>query len=94
MIVHNKRLTITTSEEFAAELRRLIPRKQRSHFIEDAALEKLKALKQKKALSAAAGAWKDKDHPEIAKAGVDNWLREIRSSWGGRLDRIEEPGRG
>jgi hypothetical protein len=81
MSAHNERITITTSKEFAEELRRLVPRKQRSLFIESAAAEKLRALRQKKALGAAAGAWKDLDHPDIVNAGVDGWLREIRGSW-------------
>lgn len=94
MSAYNERLTITASKEFAAELRRLIPRKQRSLFIEAAATEKLKLLRQKNALKAAAGAWKDKDHPEIAKVGVDNWLAEIRGSWSDRLEETKKPKRG
>jgi hypothetical protein len=34
-------------------------------------------LRQLKALESAAGAWKDKDHPEL-KRGAAKWIRKIR----------------
>jgi uncharacterized protein (UPF0305 family) len=79
--MRNEKLSVTISKEFAEELRRYVPSRKRSQFIEQAALEKLRIIKQKKALDAAAGAWRDEDHPELVKAGVDEWLRQMRSSW-------------
>jgi hypothetical protein len=35
-------------------------------------------------LDAAAGCWKDEDHPEL-KNGSGAWVRKIRSGWDSRL---------
>lgn len=82
-----EKLSITISEEFARELRKHIPPRKRSKFMEDAAWRRLRIAKQKHALKVAAGAWKEADHPEIAGPGVDKWLRDVRSSWD-RLPRV------
>ena len=43
----------------------------------EAAEEKLMRLRQVEALKGAAGAWKDKDHPEL-KQGAANWVSKLR----------------
>ncbi|HEV2687113.1 MAG TPA: hypothetical protein VGV35_01125 [Bryobacteraceae bacterium] len=53
----------------------------------DFAAEKLKRLRQLKALDAAAGSWKDKDHPEL-KRGAATWVAELRRQDEKRYKRI------
>ncbi|HEY6393050.1 MAG TPA: hypothetical protein VIX89_17345 [Bryobacteraceae bacterium] len=43
-----------------------------------AAERELMRLRQLKALKAAAGSWKDKDHPEL-KSGAAKWVAKLRS---------------
>jgi hypothetical protein len=44
---------------------------------EPAAEKELKRLRQLKALAAAAGSWKDKDHPEL-RQGATKWVDTLR----------------
>ena len=49
----------------------------RSTFLTQAAEKELMRRRQIKALEAAAGSWKDKDHPEL-KQGAAKWVRKLR----------------
>ena len=71
------RTHITLPEEVRADLDRLVEKRNRSRFIADAVRKALLIARQKEALSQAAGAWKDKDHPEL-KAGAARWVRKLR----------------
>jgi hypothetical protein len=51
--------------------------RRRSSFLTRAAEKELTRLRQIEALIAAAGAWKDRDHPEL-KQGSDKWVQELR----------------
>jgi hypothetical protein len=44
----------------------------------DAAERELRRIAQSKALERAAGAWRGRDHPELAKGSVE-WVRKLRS---------------
>ena len=55
----------------------MVGSRKRSSFITQAAEKELMRLRQVEALKAAAGAWKDKDHPEL-KEGAAIWVRELR----------------
>ena len=71
------RTHITLPEEVRADLDRLVEKRNRSRFIADAVRKALLIARQKKALQEAAGAWKDKDHPEL-KAGASAWTKKHR----------------
>jgi hypothetical protein len=51
-------------------------------------LDSLVALDQLKALRAAEGAWKHKDHPDL-KNGAAAWVRTMRAEASDRYRRIE-----
>jgi len=54
-------------------------------------MEKRKSAKMRfeSALSQAAGAWSDKNHPELkTKKDVGKYLRDLRKSWDKRLKKI------
>jgi len=71
------RTHITLPEEVRADLDRLVEKRNRSRFITDAVRKALLIARQKEALQQAAGAWKDKDHPEL-KDGSAAWVRKLR----------------
>ena len=55
---------------------------RRAHVVPtEAAEEELVRRRQIEALKAAAGSWKDKDHPEL-KEGAANWVRKLRQESG------------
>ena len=76
-----ERINVVMPASVVAELRRLIPPRERSRFIARATADRLLQLKQRKALEEAAGAWKDENHPELAD-GVEAWRDELRrATW-------------
>jgi hypothetical protein len=56
-------------------------------FQAQAAEEKLMHIRQLKALESAAGAWKDKDHPEL-KQGAAKWVRKLRQETERRFQKV------
>jgi Arc/MetJ-type ribon-helix-helix transcriptional regulator len=71
------RTHITLPEDVRADLDRLVEKRSRSRFITEAVRKALLIARQKGALRQAAGAWKDKDHPEL-KRGATAWVRKLR----------------
>lgn len=60
--------------------------RQRSSFLAEAAQKELRRRRQIEALKGAAGAWKDKDHPEL-KDGSAAWVRKLRQESERRFKR-------
>ena len=71
--MNTRRTHIVLAEQLVKEIDSLVGSRQRSSFISEAAEKELMRLRQLKALKAAAGAWKDKDHPEL-KQGAAKWV--------------------
>ena len=64
-------------------------KRKRSPFIVEAAREKLARERFLKVIDETAGAWTDKNHPNLnTYQDVHNLLRKIRSSFRKRLERI------
>jgi len=72
-----KRTHVVLEEELLKDIDRLVGARRRSSFLTEAAQEKLMRYRQIEALKAAAGAWKDKDHPEL-RGGSAPWVRKLR----------------
>ena len=72
-----KRTHVVLSEQLVKDIDSLVGSRQRSRFLTQAAERELMRLRQLKALEAAAGAWKDKDHPEL-KHGAAKWVENLR----------------
>jgi hypothetical protein len=79
-----KRTHVVLSEQLVKDIDMLVGSRHRSSFLTEAAEEKLMRLRQLKALEAAAGSWKDKDHPEL-KQGSAKWVRKMRQESERRL---------
>ena len=72
-----KRIHIVIPEEMVACLDIVVGKRGRSKFLVQAAEKELMRLRQLKAIQAAAGSWKDKDHPEL-KHGAVKWVDKLR----------------
>ena len=82
-----KRTHVVLSEQLVKDIDTLVGSRQRSSFITQAAEHELMRLRQIKALKAAAGAWKDKDHPEL-KGGAAKWVSKMRSQDEKRFQKV------
>jgi len=75
--VNTKRTHIVIPEHLAAQIDRIVGKRGRSRFFTQAGEKELMRLRQLKAVEAAAGSWKDKDHPEL-KHGASEWVDKLR----------------
>jgi Arc/MetJ-type ribon-helix-helix transcriptional regulator len=75
--MNTKRTHVVLAEQLVKEIDSLVGSRQRSSFISEAAEKELMRLRQLKALKAATGTWKDKDHPEL-KQGAAKWVEKLR----------------
>ena len=82
----NRRTHVVLSEQLVKDIDTVVGRRQRSSFLTEAAEKELMRRRQIAALKAAAGAWKDKDHPEL-KGGSAAWLRKLRKETEARFTR-------
>jgi metal-responsive CopG/Arc/MetJ family transcriptional regulator len=74
-----KRTHVVLSNHLVKEIDALVGARQRSSFISEATERELMRRRQIEALKAAAGAWKDKDHPEL-KQGSEKWVQKLRQN--------------
>jgi Arc/MetJ-type ribon-helix-helix transcriptional regulator len=75
--MNTKRTQVVLSEELVKDIDRLVGARRRSSFLAEAAEKELLRLRQIEALRVAAGAWKNKDHPELEQ-GAAKWVRKLR----------------
>ena len=85
--MNTKRTHVALSEQLVKDIDTLVGTRQRSSFLTQAAEEKLMRLRQLKTLEAAAGSWKDKDHPEL-KQGAAKWVAKLRRQDEKRFQQI------
>jgi Arc/MetJ-type ribon-helix-helix transcriptional regulator len=85
--MNTKRTHVVLSEQLVKDIDTLVGTRQRSSFLTQAAEEKLMRLCQIKALEAAAGSWKDKDHPEL-KQGAAKRVAKLRQQDEKRFQKV------
>ena len=85
--MNTKRTHIVIPEQLATEIDTLVGKRGRSTFLTQAAEKELMRLRQIKALEAAAGSWKDKDHPELNQ-GAAKWVKKLRREYDGRMGKL------
>ncbi len=84
-----ERINVLLPSSLLAELRELVPPRERSGFIAEATAQQLLQLKQQRALRESRGAWTDESHPELqTQEDVRNWLRELRASTNARIEEL------
>jgi hypothetical protein len=77
-----ERLNLYLTKSVANELRRLIPPRERTRFVEAVLKRELRRKNLKDALEASAGAWTDENHPELATfEDVDRWIEAGRKGF-------------
>ena len=82
-IVDVRKITVTLPTAMLARLDERIPARSRSRFIIEAIEDRLAIEEQLAALDETAGAWLDKNHPDMkTDADIDRWLANLRASWG------------
>ncbi|MGO9272474.1 MAG: hypothetical protein ACLQOO_19965 [Terriglobia bacterium] len=77
--MNTKRTHIVIPEYLVVQIDLIVGKRGRSKFFTQAGEKELMRLRQLKAIEAAAGSWKDKDHPELkhgAAKRVDKLRRE------------------
>jgi hypothetical protein len=73
------RAHVIIDEVIVKEIDSLVGKRRRSSFISEATKKELKRLKQASLIKKLKGAWKDRDHPEMAgKEGTYKWVRKLR----------------
>jgi hypothetical protein len=85
--MNTKRTHIVIPQELVMEIDTLVGKRSRSTFLTQAAEKELMRLRQIKALEGAAGAWKDKDPPEL-KQGSAKWVKKLRREYDQRFERV------
>ena len=85
----NSRIHVVIPEDLAAQIDELVGKRRRSQFLAYAALKELKRRRLLMALERAAGAWKDKDHPEL-KHGAAKWVEKMRRQDEKRFTRLSK----
>ena len=84
-----KRTHVVLSEQLVKDIDQLVGSRQRSRFLTQAAEKELMRLRQIEALKAAAGSWKDSEHPEL-KEGSAKWVDKLRQENERRLKRVAD----
>jgi hypothetical protein len=89
-----ERLNLYLTKPLADELRRLIPARERTRFVEEVLARELHRRKLKEALEASAGAWTLENHPELVTGkDIDRWIEEQRKlgtrDWSEEWERHE-----
>lgn len=89
-----KRINVTFPVSLLEDLRRYIPRRERSKFIVEATEKELKRTKLQKVLEdlRREPAWSDEDHPDLMTVeDVNRYVRRLRETWTPRTwDEIVE----
>ena len=86
MSTNTRRTHIIIPEPLVSEIDRLVGKRGRSEFLAQAAEKELRRLQQIRALENVAGAWKDKNHPEL-NAGAAHWVKVLRKESERRLHK-------
>lgn len=88
-----ERLNLYLTKPLADELRRVIPARERTRFVEEVLARELRRRKLKAVIETSYGAWKDEDHPDMLTGeDIDRWIEEQRKL--GTRDLSAEWGRG
>jgi hypothetical protein len=85
--VNTKRTHVVLPELLTARIDIIVGKRGRSKFLAQAAEKELMRLSQLKALEAAAGSWKDPDHPEL-KHGAAKWVDKLRREDEERFQKV------
>ncbi|HXY08775.1 MAG TPA: hypothetical protein VEI52_13125 [Terriglobales bacterium] len=81
-----RRTHIVIPDALISEIDRVVGKRSRSGFLIQAAEKELRRLRQMQALEDTAGAWKDREHPELQE-GAAKWVKALRREGDRRLEK-------
>jgi hypothetical protein len=74
-----ERMNLYLTKSVADELRRLVPARERTKFVEQVLARELRRARLREVLARTAGAWKDEDHPDLMTVeDINRWIDEQR----------------
>lgn len=77
-----ERMNLYIAKPLMEELRRAVPARERTRFIEEILTRELRRKKLRAVLKKSYGAWKDENHPELATFDdVNRWVAEGRKKF-------------
>jgi hypothetical protein len=77
-----ERMNLYITKSLMDDLRRAIPARERTRFVEEILARELRRLKLREAIKNAYGAWRDEDHPELASyEDINRWVEEGRKGF-------------
>jgi Arc/MetJ-type ribon-helix-helix transcriptional regulator len=77
-----QKITVTLPRTLLSRLDEHVAPRRRGRFIAEAIEERLALEEQLAALTETAGAWSDKNHPDMLTGEeIDGWLDNLRRSW-------------
>jgi hypothetical protein len=83
------RTLVPIPPQVAAQIDKIAGQGHRTEFIVDVLEREIRRREQLAALEAAAGSWKDEDHPELAN-GSEAWVRQMRDESEARSHRLQQ----
>jgi len=83
-----KRTHVILPVDLVAAIDKIVGKRRRSAFLVEVIRDEVQRMSQRDALKAAAGAWKDDDHPEL-KHGAAARVEQMRNESKTRLRRRE-----
>ncbi len=87
-----RRAHILLPQELVGEIDAIVGPRKRSAFLVETARAEIRRRRLLQFLESAEPAWKDKDHPELAKGSVA-WVRKLRQEGQTRSTRMEQAAR-
>lgn len=74
-----ERMNLYITKSLMDDLRKAVPARERTRFVEDVLARELRRRKLREVLKKSYGAWKDEVHPELAAfEDVNRWVAEGR----------------
>ena len=88
-ISKTEKVSVTLPSKLIAEVRALVPQGEVSSFFSDAVEQFLAHRRQKAAMERGFGAWKSKNHPDLANPEDSTaYVRTLREVGKGRIARL------
>jgi hypothetical protein len=84
----SRRAHVILPIDVVADIDKLVGKRGRSAFLTEVARDEIQRRKQRNALRASKGSWKDKDHPEL-KDGAAAWVSKMRAESDTRFEETE-----
>lgn len=89
MRVVKERMNLYLTKSVADELRRLVPPRERTRFVEEVLARELRRARLREVIEQSYGAWRDEDHPDMMTGeDIDRWIEAQRQV--GAASRQEE----